>query len=248
MTHKGRRLLTAVAVLFLLGGLLYGQTAREIIRRLEENEIFPASRMEASMEIRDRYGTRTNAFIGWNRGRDQALIEFTSGEERGQKILRTSGEIYLYFPEAEEVIRIQGAALRESVLGSDLSYQDIAGDKGILDSHRVRLLGREEAGGRPCFKLELEATSRDIPYPRRTIWVDQELYILRAGLFYALSGRLLKELRVQDTMRVGDRTIPSLMIMEDKLKGNSLTEFRIHTIDPDASVPAAKFSLEELSW
>jgi outer membrane lipoprotein-sorting protein len=200
------------------------------------------------MKITDRYGIKAAEFTAWGRGRDRTLIEFTSGEERGRKILRTEKEIYLYYPDAEEVIRLQGAALRESVLGSDLSYQDIAGDKGLLETFKVRLLGGEKVGDRDCHKLELEAKTRDTAYPRQTIWVDTELYILRAGLYYALSGRLLKELRVLETMRTGGKTIPSRMVMEDKLKGNSSTEFVIRKADLAARVPASKFSLEELSW
>lgn len=248
--RSGRLSAVLPAVLLLLGAgdTLSAQTAEEIIHRLEANEIHDSSRMEAMMRITDRYGVKTAEFTAWGRGRDLSLIEFTSGEERGQKILRTSREIYLYYPDAEEVIRLQGAALRESVLGSDLSYQDLAGDRSLLDSFKVRLSGSEEAGGRDCYRLELEATARDIAYPRQTIWVDREDYVARAGLYYALSGRLLKELKVLETLRTGGKIIPSRMVMEDKLKGNSSTEFIIRKADLAARIPASKFSLEELSW
>ena len=112
----------AVSLVLALGALLGASalTAEEIIGRMEENTVFETSRAEGAMMIKDRFGTKETRFISYSRGKDTTLIEFTSLEERGMKILRTEEEIYLFYPDAEELIRLQGAALRDSVLGSDI--------------------------------------------------------------------------------------------------------------------------------
>ena len=112
--------------------------------------------------ITDRFGSRTKTFILYAEGADKMLIEFTNPEERGQKIMRLEDEIYLYFPDAEEVIRLQGSALKESVMGSDFSYEDMTGEGDLLDQYEVTLLGEQMVDGRRHYHLELEAKKRGL--------------------------------------------------------------------------------------
>jgi len=176
------------------------------------------------------------------------LIEFTSVEEEGMKILRTSNEIYLYYPDAEELIRMQGAALKESVLGSDMSYEDMTGDRSLLQSYNVTLEGIEEVGGAPCYKVILEAKSRDVPYYKEIMWIDTKLFIYRQIHKFSRSGKLLKEITIDDIRQISGKNIPFYMMLKDTLKRNSRTEFFINDIKIDLRLEPDIFSLEELTW
>jgi outer membrane lipoprotein-sorting protein len=182
------------------------------------------------------------------RGTEEAVIEFTSDEEAGQKVLRTGDEIYLFYPDASELIRLQGAALRQSMLGSDVSYEDMTGNKGYLDTYEVSLTGREDVNGNPCHVLELEAISRDVAYPRQKIWVDAELYVMRKAEQFALSGRLLKVMDVQELLRTSGKVFPSHITVRDQLKRNTRTEFIIEEAEINIDLPSRIFSVEELTW
>ena len=239
-------LLTLVALLPAVAAP--AQNAEEIIRRLEANQTHATSRVEGRMVIHDRFGRRTTELIMYARGTDDALIEFTSAEEAGQKVLRTGDEIYLFYPDASELIRLQGAALRQSMLGSDISYEDMTGNKGYLDSYDVRLTGREEVDGNPCNVLELEATSRDVAYPRQKLWVDAELYVMRRAEQHALSGRLLKVMEVEELMQRDGKVFPSHITIRDQLKQNTRTEFIIEEARINIDLPNRIFSVEELTW
>ncbi|NBB90507.1 MAG: outer membrane lipoprotein-sorting protein [Spirochaetes bacterium] len=239
-------LLTVIAMLPVVGSV--AQSAEEIIRLLEANQTHDTSRVEGRMVIHDRFGRRTTEFIMCARGTDDALLEFTSAEEAGQKVLRTGDEIYLFYPDASELIRLQGAALRQSMLGSDVSYEDMTGNKGYLDTYEVRVTGREEVDGRPCHVLELEATARDVAYPKQKLWVDAELYVMRRAEQYALSGRLLKVMEVQELMRRAGKIFPSHITIRDQLKQNTRTEFIIEEARINIDLPSRIFSVEELTW
>lgn len=238
----------ALMVLFSAAIPLFSITPEEIIRRMEANQVHDTSYSEGRMLITDRFGTRETAFRGWAEGEENSLIEFTSREERGQKIMRTEDEIYLFFPDADEVIRLQGAALRDSVMGSDFSYEDMTGDKGILDSYRVSLLGEESVDGHPCYKLQLDAVSRSVPYPRELLWVDKELFVFRKVHKFSLSGKLLKEMAVLELTEQDGKVFPTRMVMEDKMKKNSSTEFVTTKIEIGITLPRDIFSLRELTW
>jgi outer membrane lipoprotein-sorting protein len=243
---KRTALLIFIALLPVLGAA--AQSAEEIIQRLEANQTHETSRVEGRMVIHDRFGRRTTEFIMFARGTDDALIEFTSVEEAGQKVLRTGDEIYLFYPDASELIRLQGAALRQSMLGSDVSYEDMTGNRGYLDTYDVRLTGREEIDGNACHVLELEATSRDVAYPRQKLWVDAELYVMRKAEQYALSGRLLKLMEVEELMRQDGKIFPSHITIRDQLKQDTRTEFIIEEARINIDIPNRIFSVEELTW
>jgi len=228
--------------------LLFSQSAEYIIQRLEENTIHTTSRIEGTMAVTDRFGEKTTSFISWSEGEDNALIEFTSTDEEGQKILRTKDEIYLFFPDAEELIRLKGAALRDSVLGSDMSYEDLTGGKGLLESYSVTLEGIEVIGEKECYKLILTAKSRNVPYPKQAMWVDKETYIYTRIEQYAKSGRLLKEMDVTEVTEINGKIIPVNMVISDALKKRSATVFTIHDIRIGLTIPPDLFSLQELTW
>jgi outer membrane lipoprotein-sorting protein len=215
---------------------------------MDELQSFDSLKSTGSLITKDRFGTKTVNFISWSEGSDSSLIEFTSAAEAGQKILRTSEELFLYFPDAEEVIRLQGAALRQSMLGSDISYEDMTDGKDTLDKYEVELLGEELVEGQNCYVIEMTAKSRKVPYPKQTVWVLKESFIPQKVEYFSKSGKLLKEMRVLEVMDMDDKMIISRMVLEDKLKKNSSTEMILETIEVDVSLPSNFFSLDQLSW
>lgn len=154
--------------------MLSALSPEDIIRKLENNIVYPASMSTGRIIITDRFGKRLSSYISYTSGTDKSMVEFTGKEEAGQKILRLKDEIYLYYPDAEEVIRLQGSALKQSVIGSDMSYEDMAGDKSILDSYRVTLEGEEIINGKNCYKIQLIAKARDVPYQQQIMWIDKK--------------------------------------------------------------------------
>ena len=189
-----------------------------------------------SLQISDRFGTRTKTFISTAVGDDRSLLEFTNPEEAGQKILRLDDEIYLYFPEAEEVIHLQGAALRENVLGSDFSYEDMTGESSLLDDYEVELEGTEPIDGHDCYRLRLTATRRDVVYPIQVVWIDAAQFVTRRVEQFSRRGRPLKEMVISDYREVGDKLIPVRLEMSDLMKKDSRTVFLIDTIEVDIAV------------
>jgi outer membrane lipoprotein-sorting protein len=243
-----KSILFAVGLTLLGAGTVSAITAEEILREMESNRVHRTERAEGSMIITDRFGSRTKTFTLYAEGAERMLIEFTNPEERGQKIMRLEDEIYLYFPDAEEVIRLQGSALKESVMGSDFSYEDMTGERELLDLYRARLLDTVVEGGRRLYVLELEARERGVAYPRQKIWVDAERLVPVRAEYYALSNRLLKSLEVLEVIRLAGKNVPSRLIMRDEMKKKSSTEFAVSSLRIDEPLPSGIFSLESLSW
>ena len=236
----------SVMFIFLLTSMAAALTPEQIVRKLEANLLYPASRSEGTIIITDRFGERRSSYISYTSGSDKSMVEFTGKEESGQKILRLKDELYLYYPDAEEVIRLQGAALRQSVLGSDMSYDDMAGDKSILDSYSVYSEGEETIDGTNCYKIGLKAKTRDVAYQKQIMWINKETFLYVKILQLAKSDKILKEITVNKTRKINSHTIPVDMIIRDTLKKKSSTEFIIDTFEINPVIPEGTFDLQGL--
>ena len=238
-------------ILVLLGMIcapLSAMSAEDIIRSMDAVETFEQSYSEGEIITTDRFGVKRSTFRAWSQGQYDSLIEFTSAAERGQKVLRTSGQLYLFYPDAEELIRLQGAALRQSMLGSDISYEDMTGERDTLANYTAKLLGTEQLNGRMTYVLGLTAKTRTVAYPMQKLWVDAETFMVWKGEFSTQSGRLLKEMQVLETMIVSGRTLPKVSKISDVLKRNSSTEMHIHHLDISVSLDPSIFTLQNLTW
>jgi outer membrane lipoprotein-sorting protein len=248
--------LLVVGLVFVPGGLLPGGlsaqartiTPSEVIQRVEANQVHDTMEAAGTMVIRDRFGERTKTLRSWAEGDERMLIEFTNPEERGQKILRLEDELYLFFPDAEETIHLQGSALRDSIVGSDFSYEDLTGEQSLLDDYTPTGMETVQLEGRTQYLITLEAKERGVAYPRQKMWVDAELFVPRRVEYYSLSDRLLKTMEIAEVRSIAGKNVPVHFIMEDKMKRNSSTEFSMENLAIGGRLPAGIFSLEELSW
>jgi hypothetical protein len=240
--------LLTLLLIALVPTLLFALSAEEIITAVDANATFTTSHSIGSITTVDRFGEKQATFEAWSKGSDQALIEFTSPAERGQKVLRSAASLYLYYPQADQIIRLQGAALRQSVLGSDLSYEDMTASTSTLDHYSATLTGTELVNTVLCYTITLTATSKKSAYPIQHLWVDSERFLVLKARYATAQDRPLKEMEVLDTMEVGRRTIARESTVTDLVKRNSATVLRIERIEVDLELSDQLFTLQELSW
>jgi outer membrane lipoprotein-sorting protein len=237
---------TLMAVLLVVTAAGWARTAEEIVRKMQANLVATTSRIRATMTVKDLLGTKQVAFVVYARGDSDALVEFTSPDEKGQKILRTGDAIYLLFPGADEVLRLQGAAFRDAVLGSGMSYEDLTGGKTLLESYDLTLEGRESVDGADCYRIAMKAKGRNVAYPRQVVWVDATLWSARKMEQYSLSNRLLKTISLSELTRVSGRVVPRRMVVQDGLKKNTATELVVEEIEIGIPLDASLFLPENL--
>ncbi len=195
------------------------------------------------MVIHGRRGTRTIGAKTWSEGETRAFTEYLSpAREKGTKMLKLDDMLWTYSPSTDRTIRISGHMLRQSVMGSDLSYEDLMEDPELARRYQAIVSGEEAIGGRRCWIVELTATTPKVAYQSRKIWVDRERNVpLREELF-AKSGKLLKKLELGDVAQIEGRWFPKRMTFKDMLKKGKGTEFVIETIQFDQEIPRHIFS------
>lgn len=225
-------------------GLRDPPTGEEILERMDENLMADQAVSTNTMIVRGRSGTRTITSKTWKKGTDRAFVEYLSPpRERGKKMLRLEDKLWTYTPEPNDrIISISGHLLRQSVMGSDLSYEDLTENHNLLERYDAEVLGSEEIDGRPCWKVEMTAKARDVAYHARTVWVDAERWLPLREERKAKSGRLLKTTRITDVFKTGGRWYPKRMVFKDMLARGEGTEYVIESIDFDVEVPNYKLT------
>lgn len=221
-------------------------TAEEIINKRDNNEYFDSVRIEAEMIIvsGNRKITKTMTALS---DKKNSLVEFTNPQDRGTKFLKREDDLWMFFPDAEDIVKISGHMLNQGMMGSDFSYQDIMESDKLTDLYDFKILKEEELNGRQCYVLEgIAKEGVKVSYYRRVSWVDKERFIGLKEELYAQSGRLLKETKVNEINEIEERWIPIDSVMEDKLRKNTYTEFKISLIDFNPEIPEGTFTLQNL--
>lgn len=234
---------TLLVLLSLLTVAIYSQSAEDIVKRLDANATYESFRGEGKVIIEGKYGTRESEYTAYAKGADNTLIEFSSGEEEGQKIFKTPDDLYIKYPYAEEVQRLS----RKKTLGA-VSYDEMSGEKNTLDNYKATLLGEELFEGNEVYKIELLAKTSKVAHYKQEIFVDKETYMVWKVLYYSKSGKLTKEMVVLETDEAAGKVIPVHSLVTDKLKKNNSTENIIDEMEVDLELDDELFSLDALSW
>lgn len=132
--------------------------------------------------------------------------------------------------------------LRQSVMGSDLSYEDLMEDTRLSNLYKSEVVGEEDYQDRPCWILQLTAKNVDVAYHTRKIWVDKERYVVLQENRYAKSGKLLKNTEVKRVEKNNDRWVPMEVVFKDMLKSGDGTQFIVESIQFNAEIPEYIFS------
>jgi len=221
--------------------------AAVILDRVDQNSVAGNRVLVSEMTIHGRRDSRTIKSKSWIEGEDKAFTEYLEpAREKGIKMLKRGDQLWTYAPDADRTIAISGHMLRQSVMGSDLSYEDMMEDHKLRDAYEAAVAGEETAIERPCWVLALTAKRDDVAYPSRKIWVDKERFMILKEERYAKSGRLLKTFEVKSVARFKDRWVATAAVFKDVLKQGRGTEFNILSIEFDAAIPEALFTKASL--
>jgi outer membrane lipoprotein-sorting protein len=239
----------------LLAGILFnlvpaeGQqtpSAFELLQRIDANEIYNTVEYEGEMIIEYQNRRYIKSMKAYARGNDDTFIEFLNPEDRGTKYLKKGGRLYVYSPDNEGVVLISGHMLKESMMGSDLSYEDTIENEGLAIRYNASIIRSETWNNRESWVLELTAKRRTESYPKRMLWIDKENYDLLRYELFALSGAKLKEYTLIRAEAVGNRRFPVESEMRDLLRRGSKTIFIMRNVILDRPIPDSVFSQRNL--
>ena len=223
-------------------------TVQEIISAMDDNLNAKSRVLTSKMIVHGRRSSRTIESKNWVVGINQAFTEYLSPpREAGTKMLKLDDKLWTYSPQTDRVIQISGHMLRQSVMGSDMSYNDMMEDRPLLELYDAILEGSIIIDGRDHWIMLLKAKVKGLSYPERRAWIDKEYLLPMKEELYAKSGKLLKTATMDGIKKMHGRWFPSRFLFKDELKRNSKgTEWHIDDIQFDVDIPDRRFSKSNL--
>ncbi len=222
-------------------------SAKEIIEKVDKNMSADTRVFTSKMIIHNPRNTRTIESKSWNMGETKSFTEYLSpAREKGTKMLKLENLLWIFSPETDRIIQISGHMLRQSVMGSDLSYEDMMEDPHLLNHYTGKVDGEEKIGDRNCWVITLTAKSPDVAYQTQKVWIDKDRFIPLKKELFAKSGVLLKRLELSDVSQVQGRWFPQKMLFKDVLKEGEGTEFQFMEIEFNTKIPDYIFSKASL--
>jgi len=232
-----------VSLIFFISSSTFAQTADEILDKVDKNMSAENRVVESSMTIHGKRNSRTMTSISYSVEDQKSFTEYLSpAREKGTKMLKLDNKLWIYSPSTDRTIQISGHMLRQSIMGSDFSYEDMMDDRELTDVYTAQIIGKKEIDGQKTFVLELTAKVEDVAYYSRKIWIDTEKFVPLQEELFAKSGQLLKMTTLSDVQKIQGKWFPMHMVYKDMLKTGDGTEMQIISIKFNQDIPEYIFT------
>ncbi len=238
-----------IILAFLIPALVWSQnpTGKEILKKIDKNMASKSAISTSKMIIHGARQIRTIEAKSWGIGDEKSFTEYLApAREKGTKMLKLEDELWIYSPGSDRIIKISGHMLKQSLMGSDLSYEDMMDNVKLLEDYDAGVIGSELIDERDCWIVELQAKTAEVNYQIRKIWVDKVRYIPLKEELYAKSGKLLKKTELFNIVKIENRWYPKKIVFKDMLKKGDGTEFIIDEIEFDKEIDAYIFTKASL--
>ena len=226
----------------------FAESVDSIIKKIDYNQSPDSVVYNAKMIITKNGKNTEKTMKIYGKGKNSTFVEFlTPARDKGTKYLRLKDNLWMYLADAEKTMKISGHMLRQGMMGSDFSYEDQTERSKLFEDYTASIIGEEKLNGRDMWVMLLESKPGiEVTYVKRKIWVDKEQYVIYFSQLFAKSGKLLKELSVDEVKKIEDRFYPVSQKMTDKIKGNSYTTIVLTDITLDKTISDSLFTLQNL--
>ena len=188
---------------------------------------------------------------------DQMLIYFLEPEaNRGSIVLSKDtpeGEtkMWSYLPALKRKMELSASQKEGSFFGTTLSYKEI-GSWSMSETFNAEIVEEVtlDIGDRSvaAYKLQLtEKEGADPQYPRQTIWVGKDNWVLLRSQSFNADGELQKEMEVQELTMFEENTVTEKLVTTVLDSGASTTVIYEKRERPEQDIPDSVFDPEELS-
>lgn len=217
--------------------------AHQLLVEVDKNMWASTKYIEGRLIIDNGRRVRTLSMNSWMEGVIKSYSYYKApARERGTKMLKLDKKLWMYTPHTDRKILIAGHLLRQSMMGSDLSYEDMMEDEKISEAYVGTIDGEEELEGIQTLVMTLKAKKKTKTYQTLKVWIDPTKNTVLKEEAYAKSGKLLKLISFKEYRKIGQRLFPRKIIFRDMLKENTKTTYMFDKIQFDIDIPAKYFS------
>ena len=235
------KMLYNIIVVILFPVLVFSMTADELLQNIDNRRFYESISYKAIMKIHFENETLEKHLNIYVKGNKKAYLEIVyPPEEKGTRYLKLKDAMWIYFPTADDVIRISGHMLRQSMFGSDLSYEDASSVKKLGDLYNTTY--DTSLSNDTMYVLDLTAKKKDVSYYKRKLYIKKDGLLIGKMELYARSGKLLRTMEFGEYKKYGSIYVPMKMEVKDEVRENSYTDIILLNVKIGVILPDRMFT------
>ena len=179
----------------------------------------------------------------YSEGEEQGLTRVIAPpRDAGQAFLNDGDNVFIYNPRLRRVLRLPPSGQSDSFLGSDISYNDLAGDD-LEENYQASIVEETETS----VTLELvPSPNAPTPYGRVELTAEKPSYAPTNITYYDQRGNAVKENILSDYAEVDGLYIPQRFEVTDLLEEGHRTVVTWQDADFGVDIPEACFTQNAL--
>lgn len=212
MIYKNTSLIVFIFLCF-NSMITQGQSAVDIIKKVEQTMRGNSNYSELKMTIVRPDWTREMTMKSWAKGEDYALIQITGpARDKGTMFLKRKNELWNWQPRISKTIKMPPSMLTQSWMGSDFSNDDLVRQSSFIEDFEHERLADQTIEGRDCYVVQL-TPKEGVPVVWGSIkfWIDKKDYLQMKSEFYDEDEYLVSTIAFSKIKNMGGRPIPTVL-------------------------------------
>lgn len=233
-----------VCLFFAISSPVYGDTAQQILAKMDQARQYQSAQMDATMQIIDRQGGKTAMGLTLfdQKEGNKSLMRFTHPARlKGTAILTVGDNIWYYNKRTNRVRLLSQSAKKGSMMGSSFSYDDMSAN--YQKEFTATIASQTES----TIILKMRPKAKDKSFSYLLATINKTNFIATQMDYYNQSEKKYKQLVAADIGQVAGNFVAYKVTMTD-LASQKTTIFEIKkdTVKHDIPLPANLFSEQRL--
>jgi outer membrane lipoprotein-sorting protein len=241
-------ILLSTGILLLTGVEAQELTADEIVQKAQDKANGLSSIGTMKMTIVRPEWSRDVTMKAWTKGTDFSMILITGpASDKGQVFLKRYNEMWNWMASISRMIKIPPSMMSQSWMGSDFTNDDLVRMNSIVTDYTHSIMGMENIEGYNCYKIQL------IPKPEAAVvwgkvylWIAKDEYYQMKAEYFDEDGNLVNTEQASQVKQMGDRKLPSLLIMIPEDKPGDETRLEILEMQFNVPIEDSFFSQQNM--
>jgi hypothetical protein len=238
----------AAACLLLAAGPARGQTAQEIVDRVDRLLRGESSHGVVQMEVVTEHWSRAYEMRIWSLGTEYSLIRILSPrKDAGTATLKAGEDIWNYLPRVDRSIKLPPSLMGAAWMGSHFTNDDLVKESRIIEDYDIEIGFEGVRDGVAVWEFVLT------PKPEAAVvWGRIEEQVRQVDLmpvwarYYDDRGELARTLTFEEFKVMGGRLVPARMDVVPADKPDERTTILYSELDFDVDIDESFFSLRRL--
>jgi len=239
-----------LSFLLVIASSSYSQelSAKEIVQRANDKVNGNSSQGVMKMTIVRPDWSREVTMKTWSKGTEYYIIYITEpAKDKGQVFMKRQQDMWNWMPSINRMIKLPPSMMSQSWMGSDFTNDDLVRMNSIIDDFTHEIVGSAIIEGYECYIIEL------IPKPEAAVvwgkirlWISKTTYYELKGEYFDEDMILVNTMTSSNIKKMGNRTLPSKMVMVPVDKPGNQTILETIDIVFDQPIDESFFSQQNM--